>query len=166
MKRLHVAIDVSNIYHCVKTAYDSKLDYEKLIKYLEDLGETYVAYAYGAQKKREASSFISCLKRLHIVPKFKKPKVYTVKGVMRHKISWDVGLTIDTVRSVLSGKIDMVVLLSSNSALKDLVVWVREQGIDVVVMGTNISHDLKEAATEFIEIPDILLETVKDTPVD
>lgn len=152
MKRLGIFLDVGNLYYCIGKKFDKrKLDYRKYLKYVEDLGETTRATAYGCQLNNEAVGFVHCLKQIGLQTKFK-----TVKT---HKSNWDVGLSIDIVR--MSERIDIVILGSSNPNLVPVVEYVTQLGVDVIVVACGISKELKDVATDFIEIPESMLEDVE-----
>lgn len=163
MKRIFCAVDVSNLYYCCMSRYHGKLNYEKLMDYIKGFGEVVQAVCYGAQKEREADSFIYKLKQLGFVAKYKRPKEYHSEGNVRHKADWDVGITLDVVNAILYQHIDMIVLVTADGDLSLLVEWVRNRGLTAVVIGTNISNDLKTSATEFIEIPESLVDIERNS---
>lgn len=149
MKRLGVFLDVGNLYYCIGKKYDKrKLDYRKYLAFLKEIGESVRATAYGCQMNNEATGFIHCLKAIGLQTKFK-----TVKT---HRDDWDVGIAIDMVRML--DRVDTIILGSADSDLAPAVEYAVQAGVEVIVIACGISKDLKDAATDFIEIPESLLE--------
>jgi uncharacterized protein (TIGR00288 family) len=168
MKRIGVFADVSNLYHCISRKYPSrKLDYRKYIKFVKDLGDVSIAIAYGSQMAGQATGFILCLKQMGFQTKFKSPKVYGGVAQTR-KADWDVGIAMDIVTMI--DRIDMVILGSADGDMLPVLEWAMSRGVEVVVIATGISKDLKDKATKAIEIPESLLEAIKPegakTPIE
>ncbi|KKN32659.1 hypothetical protein LCGC14_0811510 [marine sediment metagenome] len=157
MKRIGVFVDVSNIYYCVGKKYEyRKLDYRKYLDFIRDFGELTKVIAYGSQMSNEASGFIHCLEKIGFQTKFKAVKTYTQNQELRRKADWDVGITMDIVNMI--DRFDMILLGTADGDLSPVVDWAIRRGVDVVILACGISRDLKELATEFIEIPESLLE--------
>ena len=160
MKRIGVFVDVSNIYYCVKKKYEfRKLDYRKYLEYVSAFGEVSKVIAYGSQMSNEAAGFIHCLEKIGFQTKFKAVKTFNQEPDLRRKADWDVGITMDVVSMI--DRFDMIILGTADGDLEPLVDWVIRRGVDVVVLACGISRDLKERATQFIEIPESLLEDAK-----
>lgn len=160
MKRIGVFVDVSNLYYCINKKFEKrKLDYRKYLAYVKDLGEVTRAIAYGCHVNDEAKGFIHCLRETGYQTKFKAVKSYHGETGLRRKADWDVGIAIDIVRMI--DRFDMLVLGTADGDLEPAVEWCMSQGKDVLVLACGISKDLKERATEFIEIPESFLEDKK-----
>jgi uncharacterized LabA/DUF88 family protein len=158
-----IFVDVCNLYYCLQKKYKNrKLDYGKYLEFLQTLGKTVHAIAYGAHVNNEAKPFIIKLKKLGYVPKFKTPKkIRTDTGEIFHKADWDVGMVVDIVD--LLDDLDVVVLGTADGDLAPLVEWVKRHNKTVVIFGCRISSDLKACADVCIEIPASLLETRNET---
>lgn len=151
-KRLGVFLDVNNLYYCLNKQYNRrKLDYEKYLEFLQDLGELQTAIAYGTQVNNQARGFIHCLRQTGYQTKFK-----TIRNTNDRQPSWDVGITIDVVN--MADRLDLVVIGSANRDLLPVVAWCMDRGLDVIVVACGIAKELKQRATSFIEIPASLLE--------
>lgn len=151
-KRLGVFLDVNNLYYCIGKQYNRrKLDYEKYLNFLRDLGELQTAIAYGTQVNNQARGFIHCLRQTGFQTKFK-----SIRSTGERQPNWDVGIVIDVVN--MADRLDLVVLGSSNRELAPVVAWCMDRGIDVIVVACGIPKELKNKATSFIEIPESLLE--------
>lgn len=157
MKRIGVFVDVSNIYYCIGKKYEfRKLDYRKYLEFIQGFGELSKVIAYGSQMNNEAAGFIHCLQKIGFQTKFKGVKTFNQEPDLRRKADWDVGITMDIVSMV--DRFDMIVLGTADGDLEPVVDWAIRKGLDVLVLACGISKDLKERATEFIEIPETLLE--------
>ena len=157
MKRIGVFVDVSNIYYCVGKKYEyRKLDYQKYIDFIKDFGELVKVIAYGSQIHNEATGFIRCLAKMGFQTKFKAVKSYGKDSEMVRKADWDVGIAMDIVSMIQ--RFDMIILGSADGDLTPVVDWAIRQGVDVVILACGISKDLKQLATQYIEIPESLLE--------
>jgi len=158
MKRIGVFVDVSNLYYCIGLKYKGrKLDYNAYLTFIKDLGEVVQAIAYGAQIDNEAAAFIYCLQEIGFQPKYKTPKVYSSKDKIKKKADWDVGIAIDIVNMV--DRLDLIVLGTADGNLEPAVTWAMQRGVDVIILASGISRELKDSATRYIEIPVSLLET-------
>lgn len=165
MKRVGVFVDVSNLYYCIGKKFDHrKLDYRKYLEFVRDFGDLVKVIAYGSQMSNEAAGFIHCLNKIGFKTKFKAVKSYNNEQELRRKADWDVGITMDVVRMV--DRFDMIVLGTADGDLEPLVDWAIRRGVDVVVLACGISRDLKERATQYIEIPESLLEDPKEKVVE
>jgi uncharacterized LabA/DUF88 family protein len=160
--RVHVYADVSNLYHCIGLKWRGrKLDYQALMNFVaKRWARPTRAYAYGAQMEHEAAGFIHCLKKSGWTPKYKVLKRHDRNGQPRVKVGWDVGIAIDMVQSVAEA--DLLVLCSADGGMAPAVQYVREEGVDVIVVACGISRDLKKVTT-CIEIPESLLEAKRDS---
>ena len=160
MKRIGIFADVSNLYYCVKKKYDKrKLAYKKYLEYVSGLGDVDCAIAYGCRVNDEAKGFIHCLKEIGFQTKFKTVKSYHGDTGLRRKADWDVGIAMDMVKTI--ERFDLIVLGTADGDLGPAVEWCQHQGVDVLVLACGISKDLKESASEFVEIPESFLEDRK-----
>ena len=155
-RKIGIFVDVSNIYYCINKKFgtSNKLDYKKFYDYVKSFGEIQQATAYGLQSRHQAIPFIACLKDTGFNTKYMEPDA-------KKRNSWNVGIAIDIVQSI--DKLDMIILSSSDNNLQPAVSWALNKGVDVIVLATGISRELKDSASRFIEIPESMLEErVKD----
>lgn len=154
LRNIGVFVDVDNIYYHTRKKFgeNSKLDYQRYLNFVkEHLGNNMLrAFAYGVQSGSESTNFIKCLRHYGYEPKFGKANSKEVKW-----INWNVEICLDVVR--LIGKLDVVVIGSCNKELIPLISWIREQGVQCVIVANLISKSLKEAADKYIEISSNLL---------
>ena len=157
MKRIGFFVDVNNLYYCVAKHFKGRrLDYRHYYSFIKDFGEVVIAIAYGAEMKDEAEKFKCVLRNIGFEPKYKFVRETESSKL---KADWDVGIAIDI--AVKASELDLVILGSADGGLEPIVTWCREQDIEVIVIACGISRDLREAATECIEIPDSLVEPFK-----
>jgi uncharacterized LabA/DUF88 family protein len=148
MKKIGIFLDISNLYYSVKNKYNRKIDYKKYWEFVEDLGEIQQAIAYGASMDGQARNFIHALRKIGFLTKFKQPKM--------QKANWDVGIAVDAINMI--GKLDLVVLGSADGDFAPLTEYLRLNGVDVIILACNISKELRNLCTRYIEIPESLLE--------
>lgn len=157
MKRIGLYIDVSNLYFCLHNNLKGKLDYSALLKFLEPLGTISIAKAYGAQVKDEASAFIRLLEGLGFQTFYKTPKYYgaTHNGKADH----DVSIAIDVVKDL--PELDMVILATADGDMTPLVEYIKSFNKSIVIIGSNISKELQDTCTKYIEIPSSLVIPIR-----
>ena len=153
MRKLGIAADVSNLYHCVHHRYGKKVSYSKYMAFCRDIGTVMMARAYGASSNGEAKAFIHALETVGFNTRFKQLKVFA-SG--ERKADWDVGITLDVVNT--HSQYDTLLLGSADSDMAELVDWLSGRGVQTIVLACGISHELKVSAFKAIEIPESLLE--------
>ena len=153
--KIGIFVDLSNIYYCVKSKYNSKVSYRKLWDFVSDLGEIKYACAYGSQIGDEAERFIKKLRRYGYQVRFKQPK--EMGG--RRKADWDVGIAIDVLAKIDQYDYDTVVLVTADGDMQYLIWELKRYVKNIIVMGTGISYELKNIDdVTCIELPESLLE--------
>ena len=161
-RKIGIFVDVSNLYYCLNNKKKgNKLDYGKYYSFCTTFGEIKTAIAYGAQVGNNAQSFIRCIKNIGFTPKYKEPKIYRNHKSIKHKADWDVGIAVDMI--IYAERLDLIILGSADGDMIPVVEYLKSRGVDVVVIATNISNELKEIATEAIEIANSLLENKNET---
>ena len=157
MKRIGLYIDVSNLYFCLYNNLKGKLNYAELLSFLKPLGDMVLMKAYGAQVKDEAAGFIKLLHELGFETNYKAPKYFGAKHV--GKADHDVGIAMDIVEDLWD--LDMVILATADGDMTPLAKYIRKHDKDVVIIGSNISKELSEAVTQYIEIPSSLVIPIR-----
>lgn len=162
--RIGIYVDVSNLFFCIRKHFSGrKLHYKRLLEQAGLLGEVVSAVAYGAQRGREADTFIYTIQQMDWIAKFKKVKQWqnTIEGGPRRKADWDIGITIDIVDAVLNDTVDTVILGSADGDFAPLVTWLKNRDIRIIIMACNISRDLRDQTT-CLEIVESMLEDESD----
>ena len=155
MKQIGLYIDVSNLYFCLYNNLRGKLNYSALLEFLDPLGRFVIKKAYGAQANTEATKFIDTLHSLGFETFYKTPKNYGSSS----KADWDVGITIDVVQDL--ERLDMVILATADGDMTPLAQYIRSYNKDVVIVGSNISKELQDISTKYIEIPSSLVIPIR-----
>jgi len=156
-KRVGVFCDISNLYYCIGKKFNlQKLNYTSYIDFLADLGDIQVCNAYGAQMDGEATNFIRALKQIGFTCFFKEPKQWINNGKVKRKADHDVTIAMDVVDCI--DRLDIVVLGTADSDLAPVVHWAMKRGVKVVVFACGIAKELKECATQCIEVLESQLE--------
>lgn len=145
-------VDVANLYYTIKYGKDGRhLDYAQFAEYINEFGEG-VIRAYGTQLNDEAQSFIAMLTKVGIVPHYKRP-VYVGNG--KHKSSWAVGITIDAIRA--AEDVELIILATGSGDYTPLVQYLQGMGKKVIVIGFNLSKDLRTMCDNALVIPESML---------
>ena len=160
MKRVLVAVDVTNQYYSVTHASQgTRIDYSKYLQLATRGLNLYRAFAYGVELDDEAFGFKTVLRNLGYEPRYRRATIYGETGDMRRTdrnlmMAMDIWRTID--------KVDIVVIGSSDPELVPLVQRIKELGIQVIVISHNISRELRDAADRYIEVDLVKMQHVKN----
>ncbi len=160
MNNVLLLVNTSNIFNSLhRTFGNGKLDYKQYVDAAAGADHIYHALAYGCQIANKSYNFISVLSELGFVCKFKTP--YRVKKIGEQTTNiWsspNVGLTIDACKFLGLGKIDRVMIGSSDPELVDLVSWIRQEGIVCDVFSCHVPKILRDAASSVHEIGESML---------
>ncbi|MDP3880890.1 MAG: NYN domain-containing protein [bacterium] len=167
-KRVGIFIDIQNLYHSAKNLFDSRVNYNELIKVLVADNKLIRALAYVVQSEtilptengmletttgKSESSFFDALKKAGIELRMKDIQVYPGGA---KKADWDVGMAIDAVR--ISDGLDVVVLLTGDGDFIPLVnylQWGKGKKVIVAAFSQSTNGKLKEVCDKFIGIENI-----------
>ena len=152
-QRVAVLIDVQNMYHSAKNIYGKKVNFAEILKTAVGERKLIRAFAYVVRTKTgEEKPFFEALTKLGFETRVRDLQEFY--GGLK-KADWDVGITIDAVKS--ANKTDVIVLVSGDGDFIQLVEYLKNQGIRVEVMafGKSASGRLKETADEFIDLGEI-----------
>lgn len=175
-QRVGIFIDIQNLYHSAKNLYQSRVNYQELIKevlagrqLIRALAyvvksETAVAETARSEKfpekpsSSDEASFFEALKKAGLELRVKDLQIYS--GGMK-KADWDVGLAVDAIR--MANFLDVVILATGDGDFVPLVEylkWGLGRQVEVAAFGRATSGRLKEAADYFLNIeekPKIIL---------
>ncbi len=122
MKKIAVFVDVQNIYYTTRQAYGRQFNYRKLWQQLSSEGEIVAATAYAIDRGDDKQlKFQDALKHIGFTVKL-KPYIQRSDGSA--KGDWDVGITIDIMKTAAS--VDSVILLSGDGDFDMLLDSIRE----------------------------------------
>jgi|SRR3989339_708183 len=149
-QRVAVFIDVQNLYHSAKNIFQSRVNFQEILKTAVSGRQLIRAFAYVVRTKTgEERPFFDALVSLGIETRIKDLQEYY--GGLK-KADWDVGIAVDAIKT--SHGVDSVVLVSGDGDYVPLVEYLKNQGkrIEVMAFGKSTSSRLKEAADEFIDL--------------
>ena len=149
-QRVVVLIDVQNLYYSAKNLYKRKVNFGTILKQAISNRKLIRAFAYVVKTKSgEEKPFFEALLKLGIETRIKELQEYW--GGTK-KADWDVGITIDAVRT--ASWIDVIVLCSGDGDFIPLVEYLKNQGkrVEVIAFGKTTSSHLKETADEFHDL--------------
>lgn len=152
-QRVVVLVDNQNIYHSAQNLVNSNVDYGELLKHV--LGDRTliraIAYDITSERHKEKAFFRS-LRSVGFEVKVKELKEFTNGS---RKGDWDMGIAIDAI--ALSGKADVLVLVSGDGDFVDLVEMLKARGVrvEVVSFGGSTAAELVEASNDHTDIGDL-----------
>ena len=149
-QRVAVFIDVQNMYHSAKNLYQAKVNFAEILKLAVSGRKLIRAFAYVVRTKTgEEKPFFEALIKLGMETRVRDLQEFY--GGMK-KADWDVGITIDAVKS--ANKADVIILVSGDGDFLQLVEYLKNQGlrVEVIAFGRSASAKLKEVADEFIDL--------------
>lgn len=165
MKSVGIYLDIANLYYCVNRKWEGRrIDYTKLTRGLVGDNVIYRAVAYGLQYDTESTSFIGFMRHLGYEAKYRRPRTYRDSTGKAHerRTSWSMGIAMDIVDAVQANKLDQVILGSSDGDLASMIKWLKEHGVDVIVVSCGISSELRRECEQCIELTEeYLLATTK-----
>lgn len=161
MKNVVVVIDTKNIMFCLGKAFKtSKLDYSKyMLKAKSESDILLRGIAYITQEPDFAQSFAFMISHFGLDAKY-KPPVTRGQGeseVRVRTIGVEVMMAIDVMLLINTGKVDKLVIGSSDSSLVDLIDAAKKVGVHTTVFACGIPHEMRNAADTAIEITEDML---------
>src|SRR4030042_1092240 len=137
-QRVGILIDVQNLYHSAKNLYRARVNFREILKLAVSQRNLIRAFAYvGRTKTGEEKPFFEALTKLGIETRVRDLQEFY--GGMK-KADWDVGITIDAVKS--ANKTDVIVLVSGDGDFIQLVEYLNRNCLlrygDTVVFSTAV----------------------------
>lgn len=150
-QRVGVFIDVGNMYHSAKNLYNTRVNFGEVLKTATSSRLLIRAIAYVVRShSAEEQGFFEALEKQGFELKIKDLQVFpdgTKKG------DWDVGLSVDAIKS--ADKLDVVVLVTGDGDYIPLVLYLKENKgciVEVMAFGQTTSSKLIEQADDFIDL--------------
>jgi uncharacterized LabA/DUF88 family protein len=149
-QRVAVFVDVQNLYYSAKNLFNSKVDFQNVLKHSVGNRKLIRAFAYaikadvGSEKEfHEALAIRGYEVRLK--------DLQTFYGGAK-KGDWDVGLCMDVVRML--PKIDVMILVSGDGDYTDLLDYARSYGVrtEVLAFAETASSHLVAEADDFLDM--------------
>lgn len=149
-QRVEVLIDVQNLYYSARNLYQSKVNFQEVLKQGVSGRKFIRAFAYVVRTKTgEEKPFFDALEKLGIETRIRDLQEFYGGA---KKADWDVGIVIDAIRTAPT--LDVIVLASGDGDFIPLVEYLKNQGkrVEVIAFGRSTSAKLKEIADEFIDL--------------
>ncbi len=149
-QRVAVFIDAQNLYHSARSIFGSRVNFKEILKTAVSARCLIRAFGYVISTKTgEERAFFDALVNLGIETRAKELQEFFGGA---KKADWDVGLTIDAVRT--AEIVDTIVICSGDGDFVPLVEYLKNNGrrVEVLAFGRSASMRLKEAADEFIDL--------------
>jgi len=154
-----VFLDLSDLYHRVNRRFGRKLNFAAILDLFDNV---MVAHAYGIQRGNEASGFITCLQKLGFETHFEYPEIIKCGDRELKRSNWGVGITVDVLDLILQEHRNTdhweIVLGSGSNNMVPLVEYLIGHGINCTIFACNIGRELRNSATEILEITEDVLE--------
>jgi len=149
-QRVGVFVDVQNLYYSARNLYNSYVNFSKIRDLAQSKGNLVRAVAYGVKADiNKEESFFDALREAGFEVKLKDLQIFP--GGLK-KGDWDVGMTVDMIR--MAPKLDVAILVSGDGDFSDLVDYLQNLGLYVLVIAFSASSSsrLVEKADEFIDM--------------
>lgn len=149
-QRVGVFVDVQNLYYSARHMYNSRVNFNEIIKEAVGPRRLIRAIAYVVQADMpEEKTFFEALHKAGF--EVKKKELQTFAGG-HQKGDWDVGIAMDIVK--LMPKLDVVVLCSGDGDFAPLLEYLQMSGqlAETLSFGKSTSSKLKELTDHFIDL--------------
>jgi len=149
-QRVAVFIDAQNLYHSARSLFGARVNFKEILKTAVAGRALIRAFGYViSTKSGEERAFFEALVNLGIETRAKELQEF-YSGAK--KADWDVGLTIDAVRT--AEIVDTIVICSGDGDFVPLVEYLQNNGrrVEIMAFGRSASLKLKEVADEFIDL--------------
>ena len=162
MSNVGIFVDTCDLYRKVQRNFGrgSKISFDIFLDFIAG-GSWEIGVAYGMRS--ESQGFPNYLKVLGFTPKFKPPRVYEIGDRKIKKCDWNIMLVMDVIQGVDDHGLNTVVLGSSNGLLLPLVNYLRESGVEVIIVASGIPYVLRKSADSYCEITAEHLEVLEES---
>lgn len=154
-QRVGIFLDIQNIYHSAKHLYNSRINFQELVKSLTKDRVLVRAIAYVVKSDTAAGeeSFFDALRKTGFELRSKDLQIYPDGS---KKADWDIGMAVDAVR--MASSLDTIILVTGDGDFIPLVEYLKVglgKHVEVAGFSKTSSGKLKEVAEPFIEIEKI-----------
>ena len=149
-QRVAVFVDVQNMYYSAKNLYDTKVNFDTILKSAVSRRKLIRALAYVIEADMKGEkNFHKSLERIGFEVKAKP--LQTFHGGAK-KGDWDVGIAMDVLR--MAQKVDTIVLISGDGDFADLLKYVKALGCraEVISFQKTTSGRLLEETDDFLDM--------------
>lgn len=150
-QRVGVFVDVGNMYHSAKNLYGTRVNFQEVLKTAIAGRQLIRAIAYVVRShSMEEQSFFEALSKQGFEVKMKDLQVFPDGS---KKGDWDVGLSVDAIKS--ADKLDVVVLVTGDGDYIPLILYLKENKgciVEVLSFGQTTSTKLIEQADDYVDL--------------
>jgi len=149
-QRVAVFMDAQNMYHSARSLFGGRVNFKAVLHAAVGGRQLIRAFSYVIRTKTgEEKAFLDALEKLGIELRVKDLQEFYGGA---KKADWDVGLTVDAVRT--AEIVDTIVIASGDGDFIPLVEYLKNQGrrVEVLSFGKSTSGKLKEIADDFIDL--------------
>lgn len=149
-QRVAVFIDVQNMYHSAKNLYGARVNFKEVVKDAVAERKLIRSFAYVVKTKSgEEKPFFEALANAGIEMRIKDLQEFYGGA---KKADWDVGMTMDAVRT--ADIVDTVVIVSGDGDFVPLVDYLKGRGrrVEAMAFARSASQRLKDAVDDFIDL--------------
>ncbi len=149
-QRVGIFVDVQNLYYSAKQLYNSKVNFNSILKTAVAGRQLVRAIAYVIKADiKEEKNFYDALERIGFEVRAKDLQVF-VTGAK--KGDWDVGIAMDSIK--MAPKLDTVVIVSGDGDFRALLEHLRAMGCrtEVIAFGRTASSKLVEESDDFVDM--------------
>lgn len=160
MRNVLLLVDTRSIMHTLTKSYSNgKLDYTKYTEECLGTDLLHTAIAYGFTSGDGGShSFTTFLQKAGYLCKFSNPvKIKDGDGFKYVFNSFAVQMSIDAMRIIASGKVDKVIIGSSDPLIVPLIAHFRDVGVECVVFCNRVPAVIQNVASQTKDIPESML---------
>ena len=149
-QRVAVFIDAQNLYHSARSLFGARVNFKNLLQTAVAGRQLIRAFGYVISTKTgEEKPFFEALTKIGIEMRIKDLQEFYGGA---KKGDWDVGMTVDAVRT--ADIVDTIVIVSGDGDFIPLLEYLKGRGrrVEVMAFGRSASQKLKEAADDFIDL--------------
>lgn len=143
-------MDAQNMYHSARSLFGGRVNFKAVLQTAVGGRQLIRAFSYVIRTKTgEEKAFLEALEKLGIELRVKDLQEFYGGA---KKADWDVGLTVDAVRT--AEIVDTIIIASGDGDFIPLVEYLKNQGrrVEVLSFGKSTSGKLKEIADDFIDL--------------
>lgn len=149
-QRVAVFIDVQNMYHSARNLFQARVNFKEVVKDAVAGRKLIRSFAYVVRTKTgEEKAFFEALARAGIEMRVKDLQEFYGGA---KKADWDVGMTVDAVRT--ADIVDTIVIVSGDGDFVPLVEYLKGRGrrVETIAFARSASQKLREAADDFLDL--------------
>jgi uncharacterized LabA/DUF88 family protein len=146
-EKIAMFVDSQNLYYSARTAFASKVNYEKLLRLVTGNRTLVKAIAYIVQPPDgDVKPFATSLERIGYIVKIKDVRTRSDGSA---KANWDMGIALDILGII--DAVDIIALASGDGDFVALLEFIKAKNkkVEVFSFSENTAYDLKEKADRF-----------------